>query len=73
MHSTLPTITSPARRRRGVYALGGALLAGGLVLAAPLAASAHVSVSPGAADAGTVVCANPQLFEGFAEIVRSRD
>lgn len=53
MHSTLPTITSPARRRRGVYALGGALLAGGLVLAAPLAASAHVSVSPGAADAGT--------------------
>ena len=25
------------------------------------------------ADAGTVVCANPQLFEGFAEIVRSRD
>ena len=25
------------------------------------------------ADSSTIVCGNPQLFEGFAEIVRSRD
>jgi periplasmic copper chaperone A len=48
------TATTPARRwsRRALKIGGGLALTAGLVLAAPLAASAHVTVSPDTATAG---------------------
>lgn len=54
IHRTSST-TEPStpRRRRGALVAGGGVLAAALVLAAPLAASAHVGVTPGDASAGT--------------------
>lgn len=45
------TVTSPSRRRARTIA--GVLAGAALVLAAPLAASAHVHVTPDASDAGS--------------------
>lgn len=46
------TVTSPSRRRARTIA--GVLAGAALVLAAPLAASAHVHVTPDASDAGSI-------------------
>ena len=55
--TAVPTPTSPAglRRRGTVFAKGAVALGAGalLAIAAPLAASAHVTINPNAAEAGS--------------------
>lgn len=52
MNSTTPASTRPARRRFGTRAAAALLGAAALVVAAPLAAQAHVTATPDTAAAG---------------------
>lgn len=52
MNSTTPASSRPARRRFGVRASAALLGAAALVVAAPLAAQAHVTATPDSATAG---------------------